>query len=244
MVIDTPIAPVEPLSVGTTVYLSADFSDSDPAQIHTAVIEWGDGSNSAGTVNETNGSGTISGNHTYATPGVYILNLTVANQNDNFAKAVFRYVVIYDPNAGFVTGGGWIDSPAGAYPADPSLTGKANFGLVSRYQKGANTPDGNTSFNFKVADLSFHSDTYKWLVVAGPKAQFKGNGTINGTGNYGFMLAATDEALTPSTNVDLFRIKIWDKDDGDRVVYDNNIGAADDADPATALGGGSIVIHK
>ena len=27
----------------------------------------------------------------------------------------FRYVVVYDPSAGFVTGGGWIVSPPGAY---------------------------------------------------------------------------------------------------------------------------------
>jgi hypothetical protein len=82
------------------------------------------------------------------------------------------------------------------------------------------------------------------LVVAGPKAQFKGTGTINGAGNYGFMLTAVDAALTPSTEVDLFRIKIWDRDNGDTIVYDNQMGADDDADPATAIGGGPIVIHK
>jgi hypothetical protein len=58
------------------------------------------------------------------------------------------------------------------------------------------------------------------------------------------MLTAIDEKLTPSTDVDLFRIKIWDKDNGDAIVYDNQMGDADDADPATVLGGGSIVIHK
>jgi len=31
---------------------------------------------------------------------------------------------------------------------------------------------------------------------------------------------------------------------GDAVVYDNQIGAADEVDPMTLLGGGSIVIHK
>jgi len=41
-----------------------------------------------------------------------------------------------------------------------------------------------------------------------------------------------------------FRIKIWDKDNGDVVVYDNQIGADDDAEPTTAIGGGSIVVHK
>jgi len=80
-------------------------------------------------------------------------------------------------------------------------------------------------------------------VVAGPKAQFKGTGTINGAGNYGFMLTAIDAELTPSTDVDLFRIKIWDRAT-DQVVYDNQMDADDDADPPTAIGGGSIVIHQ
>ena len=82
------------------------------------------------------------------------------------------------------------------------------------------------------------------LIVAGPKAMYKGTGTINGEGNHGFMLSAIDAALTPSTNVDLFRIKIWDKDNGDAVVYDNMMEAAEDADPAAEIGGGSIVIYK
>lgn len=94
-----------------------------------------------------------------------------------------------------------------------------------------------------MADLHFHSTSYQWLVIAGPKAQFKGVGTINGEGEYGFMLTAVDEALTPSRDVDLFRIKIWDRTT-DEVVYDNQMGESDDGDAATAIGGGSIVIHN
>ncbi|MFC1976273.1 PKD domain-containing protein, partial [Chloroflexota bacterium] len=216
----------------------------DPAQTHTATIDWGDGTISSGSVSETNGSGTVSGSYTYNTPGVYTLKLTVTNAAGVSGESIFQYIVIYDPDGGFVTGGGWINSPAGAYTPDPSLTGKANFGFVSKYKKGANTPTGNTQFRFKAADLNFHSDSYEWLVVAGHKAKFKGSGTINGVGNYGFMLTATDEALTPSTDIDRFRIKIWDKDNGDAVVYDNQMGDADDAEPATAIGGGSIIIHQ
>ena len=92
--------------------------------------------------------------------------------------------------------------------------------------------------------LNFPSTNYKWLAVAGSKAQFKGEGTINSEGNYGFMLTAIDEALTPSTDSDLFRIKIWDKDNGDIIVYDNQMGEDDDSEAATAIGGGNIVIHK
>ena len=73
---------------------------------------------------------------------------------------------------------------------------------------------------------------------------FKGSGWVNGKGNYGFMLTATDAALTPSTDVDLFRIKIWDKDNGDTVVYDNKMGEPDDSHAGTAIGGGNVVVHK
>ncbi len=105
-------------------------------------------------------------------------------------------------------------------------------------------PVGQTEFQFKADNMNFHSSSYEWLVVAGARAQFKGVGTINGEGNYGFMLTAIDEKLTPSTVVDLFRIKIWDKNNGDAVVYDNEMGDNDGDDPATEIGAGNIVIHK
>ena len=56
---------------------------------------------------------------------------------------------------------------------------------------------------------------------------------------------AVDAKLTPSTDTDLFRIKIVDKTT-DALVYDNQVvGETDDnADPTTVIKGGSIVIHK
>jgi hypothetical protein len=71
--------------------------------------------------------------------------------------------------------GGWIDS-IGRYIPDPSLTGPATFGFVSKYQKGATTPTGQTEFQFKVAGLNFHSTSYEWLVIAQSKALYKGEG--------------------------------------------------------------------
>jgi hypothetical protein len=154
------------------------------------------------------------------------------------------YVVVYDPDSGFVTGGGWITSPEGAYPADPTLTGKATFGFVSKYKKGQSIPTGNTEFQLHMAGLNFHSHTYEWLVIAGPKAMYKGTGTINGEGNYGFMLTGIDGQINGGGGVDKFRIKIWDKDQSDLIVYDNNMGLPDGGNPTTVLGGGQITIHK
>jgi hypothetical protein len=149
----------------------------------------------------------------------------------------------YDPSAGFVTGGGWIDSPVGAYTEDPSATGKANFGFVSKYKKGANTPTGQTQFKFKAGDLKFNSTVYDWLVVAGPHAKFKGSGTINNSGDFGFMLTGTDGQVTGGEGKDKFRIKIWDVATDD-VVYDNQAGDDDDANATDIIEGGSIVIHN
>jgi hypothetical protein len=115
---------------------------------------------------------------------------------------------------------------------------------VSKYQRGQTTPSGETEFQFKAGNLNFHSEAYEWLVVAGARAQFKGVGVINGTGNYGFLLTAIDGQLNGGGGVDRFRIKIWDRNNADAIVYDNQIGAPDNANPSTTLNGGSIVIHS
>jgi hypothetical protein len=240
-------APLDPVQVGTAIEGSADFSDPGVLDAHTATWDWGDGSTSAGTVNETDGSGTVSGSHSYTEAGVYTVSLTVTDDDGASASAEYQYAVVYDPEGGFVTGGGWIWSEEGFCQLDATCAaaeGKASFGFVSKYKKGASAPIGNTQFQFKAGDLTFHSSSYDWLVIAGSKAMYKGLGTVNGQGNYGFLISAVDQDLTPSTDVDLFRIKIWDRDDDDFVVYDNMMGQDEDADPTTAIGGGNIVIHK
>jgi hypothetical protein len=95
-----------------------------------------------------------------------------------------------------------------------------------------------------MANLNFHSTVYEWLVVAGARAQFKGTGTINGVGSYGFLLTAIDGSVSGGNGTDKFRIKIWDKNNNDAIVYDNKSGASDNSNNATELGGGSIIIHQ
>jgi PKD repeat protein len=246
-------APLDPMAVNTQVNISVTFTDSDTEDIHTAVIDWGDGTSSDGTVVESNGSGSVSGEHTYMLPGVYAITVTVTDNHGLLGESIFQYVVVYDADGSFVTGGGWIESPEGAYAAAPDLTGKATFGFVSKYKKGASTPTGQTQFRFKTADLNFHSDAYEWLVIAGAKAQYKGSGTINGEGEYKFLLKAIDSDVNENDNLnaDRFRIKIWSEDQNgnEEVVYDNGLGAEDFHEEdlttgTTEIGGGSIVIHE
>lgn len=79
--------------------------------------------------------------------------------------------------------------------------------------------------------------------MAGARAQFKGCETVNGEGDYGFMLSTVDGEINGGGGIDKFRIKIWDKTT-DQIVYDNQLGDADDALASTAITKGSIVIHK
>ena len=239
--------PVDPLAKGTPVDLTATFTDPGVLDTHTATIDWDDGNTTNGCITGSGGTYNVFSSWTYNEAGVYTITLTVEDDDGGNDTEQFLYVVVYDPSAGFVTGGGWIDSPEGAYKPDINITGRANFGFVSKYKQGQSTPTGNTEFNFKVADLNFHSKNYDWLVIAGAKAMYKGTGTINNEGSYKFILSAIDEDITPSTDTDMFRIKIWEEDElgNEIIIYDNNIvDDGFDSDPETEISGGNIVIHK
>jgi len=226
--------PAGPVCVNTEVDIGASFTDPDAGDTHTAQWDWGDGTAAPGVVDQD--ANTVSGSHVYTAAGVYTLTLTVMDKTDASDRDVYEFVVVYDPDAGFVTGGGWIDSPAYAL-LDSSVAGKATFGFVAKYKQGATTPQGNTEFQFQAGDFRFKSSSYDWLVIAGSKAMFKGEGYIDGMGGgFKFLLTAIDGTE------DQFRIKIWNPISDD-VIYDNKRGEGDDAEPTT-IGGGSIVIHK
>ena len=225
--------------LGDTIGIAANYTDAGSG--HTCTIT-SDGATVASTVTSGSGGGTCTGNTKPSAAGVYNVVVEVTDAGGLKGKGT-TYFVVYDPNAGFVTGGGWINSPAGAYSADPKLSGRANFGFVSKYQKGATAPTGQTEFHFQAAGFKFTSTSYEWLVVSGAKAQYKGAGTVNGQSGYQFLLTVTDGQVAGGGGTDKFRIKITGPNG---VVYDNVPGAGDDPktfDPQ-AIGGGSIVIHS
>jgi hypothetical protein len=201
-----------------------------------------DGTTSAGMIAQSGGSGSISASRTYTAAGVYEVKLTVTDNDGASSAAFFQYVVIFDDAGGFVTGSGQIQVAAGSYAADPTLSGRAHFGFVSKYQRGATAPTGQTHFHFLVGDLRFFSTSYEWLVVSGAKAQFKGRGTINGQGDFGFLVTVIDGSRPGGGGVDRFRIKIWNKATG-ATVFDNQMGSSDNEDPMTALVLGNIRIQ-
>jgi len=147
------------------------------------------------------------------------------------------YVVVYDPSGGWVTGGGWIESPVGAYTSAPLTSGKLTFALVVRYQSDAATPSGNADFKLSATKLDFRSTSFEWMAIAENTVRLQGVGTLNGSSGYMFAVVGRDGSS------DTIRIRIWHRTTG-AVVYDNQPGTPIDSDPIGVLGGGSLQVHQ
>lgn len=231
--------------INTAVTTTAEFTDAGANDRHICAVRWDDALTAmAGSINESGGVGTCTRTDSFATPGVYRVLVRVTDDEDRVATARYDYLVVYDPTAGFVTGGGRLTVPAGSYVADPSLAGTGTFGFESKYKKGATVPSGSTEFRFHEAGFTFTSNDYQWLVVSGAKAQFKGTGSVNGTSAYSFLVTVTDGQVSGGGGVDKFRIKVWETSSG-ATVFDNNMGGSTDLNtaPSQPIDGGNIAIH-
>jgi hypothetical protein len=208
---------------------TATYTDPGTPDTHECRLELAGVMSVTGPYSPVSG-GNCSGSILPPEAGVYTLTVRVKDDDGGEGTASIM-IVVYDPSAGFVTGGGWFYSE-GDVPGT-ELAGKATFGFVSKYKKGASIPEGNTEFVFHAGGLNFHSSSYQFLIVnqAGTNSQFKGTGKINGLGSYTFMIWATDGGTTGD---DTFRIQITDNNNGGAVVFDNGVEQAIT---------GSIVIH-
>jgi hypothetical protein len=213
--------PFGPQIINTTINTNVSFSDLGKLDTHTAIWNWGDGNSTDGVVTESNGSGSVTGSHTYTSAGVYTLTVTVTDNNSAAATKDYKYIVIYDPSAGFVTGGGQVSS---------SL-----FGISAKYTPNSQTPSGNVGYTFSDGTMIFASTQIDWLVVNDNIAILTGSGTINGTGNYYFLVSVIDDSP------DKLRIRI--SDTLGNLIYDNQPGDSETSAPATAISAGQIKIH-
>ena len=179
----------------------------------------------------TTGSGVLV-SHTYAEVGIYGVDLTVTDDKGLQASDT-TMAVVYDPESGSATGGGWFWSAPGNLKTDPESEGKATFGFIVKYKQGAAA--GNLEFQYHVGDINLKSTDMTWLVVSKVSAQFQGEGTINGEGLYTFRVLATDGDKTGG-QPDEFTIRIWQGTDTESDPVYQAIHAQ--------LGGGNIVIHN
>ncbi len=229
-----------PIQANTSTTVTANFTDPGVLDTHTAVWDWGDGTISSGVITESNGSGSVSGSHTYVAAGVYEITLTVIDKDNGQETQTYQYQTVFDQNAGWVAGGKEFTSPVGALIGNQNVTGKADFGFQVKYQAGDPVPSGkNVEFNFSAGNIEFISTSYLWLTVTGTKATFKATGKLNGIAGYTMLVSALDQGNGQQNGLIRFQIK----NPSNVVVYDTQPGANDTVDPTTIVAKGKIKIH-
>ncbi|MBS9524135.1 T9SS type A sorting domain-containing protein [Litoribacter alkaliphilus] len=201
-------------------------------EIKSATWHWGNGQSSPATID----NGVATGTFRYEEAGLYRISLEVESGCGENTLAEADPYPIFDPEAGAVAGAGWFHSPQGAYIPRPNSSGKAFFSLSARYHRHSKTPSGHVGLNTR--DFKFNSSYLNWLVIEEDKAVIQGVGKLNGKGNYGFLLASAEG--TSTTKV---RMKIWDRNRGDQLVYDSDINAPWDAMPELLAQGTVTVLE-
>ena len=129
-------------------------------------------------------------------------------------------------------GTGDIISYAWNFGDGATASGQVQFGVTSKYLDSAII--GDVSMNFRAANLEFDATTLTVLVTSNGQATLRGTGTINGSGNYNFLVTGLDGFQ------DAVRFQI--KDQSGTVIYDSQPGAVDTAAP-TASVTGQIIVH-
>ena len=229
-----PSTPLRLTQGGLTVPISSSFTDPGTVDTHTASLDCGSGVTAQSEIVGDAASSACS----FSSPGIYSIRLTVRDKDGGSDTALASGpIVVYDPDGGRLTGGGWIASPTGAVAFAPTGTGKATFSLTARYEPGASIPTGRAELNLSVGKLEFRSTSLDWLVATDVSARLQGRGTVNGGGDYAFAVMAVNRQSTGAA-----RIRIWHRVSG-TVIYDSRPGAPFDESGVTPLGGGSIQLH-
>lgn len=224
------------LPVGGSVTFGLAFTDP-PEDVAFVTWDFGDGSSQT----MPRAASPVSLTHSYLGAGIYTASATVADRCGN-EVAESLVVVVYDPTAGFTTGGGWFVPDAESFIDGMNVTdsvSRANFGFVVRYRQGASNPDGNLEFQYRAGDINLKSTGMNWMVVqSASKVRFKGLARINDLPEtYTFKVTAEDNG-EPGTN-DRFQIEIW------MGVVDTENGTSLPKHKAKGvLGGGNIKIHQ
>ncbi|MET7821896.1 PKD domain-containing protein [Micromonospora zamorensis] len=236
----TSPTPWQVFRVGTPVQLTAPFTDA-ANDTHTCDVLWDDSTSTRSIPSAR----VCAQTHTFTSAGMYTIEVAVTDDDGGTGTATVM-IVVYDPEGGFLTEGGHITSPAGAFPAGPDHTGKLIIQASVKYLPGASGPvpgNGRVAADLEGGEMRLQSTGIEWLVVSPTgKAAVKGVGTVGGQAGYGFLFYGEDDP-------DGLRLVVWRLGSStipnDQIVYDNRPSDYDlDRSGLTEMTSGSIQIHN
>ena len=147
--------PDQTIEEGGSVAVDATFTDPGVADTHTATIDWGDGNQSTGLVDED--TKTVSASHAYVDDGVYLITIKV-----------------YDDEGAFGTG----QVTATVQNVAPTV----DAGLDQTINEGESAAVEATFTDPGIADT--HTATIDWGVGGDPEAVAAGAGSVTGSHLY------------------------------------------------------------
>ena len=122
-----------------TLDFTATFSDPGVFDTHIAIVHWGDGSTSEGTVMENNGQGTVRASHAYATEGKHTIRVEVIDDAGDVGDRLATAIIVGGQDssiAGYVyldvNNNGVKDPPERVLPNVPiTLTGLVTWTVLT-----------------------------------------------------------------------------------------------------------------
>lgn len=177
-----------------------------------------------------------------AAAGFYEVRASYGNECST--ESATHKVAVYNPDDRIVAAAGWLHSPQNTQMDYMQQEGRGYFGVAVQYRNNTEQVHGQVYFQLKESDLHFKSTSFEAerLIVFGQEANFKGKGTINGKGGYGFLVAIVNHALNLNNPNDRLRLMIWEEESG-RIVYDNQAGDAEEATAINRIGMGAMVLY-
>ena len=159
--------------LGNPTNVSGAFTDVGTKDTHTISVDWGDTATSAGTVTETNGSGTFAASHVYSIAQFYTITVTLKDDDGGVAAQKINVIVTA---AGKMTGGGSVDTGAvntvGKNGKPQAINATHGFELFVN-------PDLSTGGNLQYNDHrngdNFHATGFTSIIMINDPALDPGN---------------------------------------------------------------------
>jgi photosystem II stability/assembly factor-like uncharacterized protein len=177
-----------------------------------------------------------SGNATTKTTTVFV----PPNQKGNWTGVVIQRNVLSPPAPAV---GAFSVAPTPA--VSPVYLGMVNFDFsslpaVAKVNASPKVVKEENLVSLVLGGLDFRALNYDFRALSGARTQFRGFGKVNNEAGYKYLLTVVDGQAAHGGGVDKFRIKIWNDKSGE-VVFDNQLGDADDAEPTTPVGDGKSI---
>ena len=229
-------APTAPVARGASAAVTVTFTDVGAADTHTLAVAWGDGTSSTISAGL---AGTASASHAYAAAGFYVVRATITDKDGASAAPPAASIVVYDGLSALKVHG-WFNDPNVPAPTTGSEKSKVMINGEVSYERGV--AKGSFELEHKETGILLHSSQLDYLVVTGAVASVRGVGSIEGGPPVGFIAIARDGKVAGDKQ-NKVRVKIWNRATG-AVLFDTEPGVAEDAPPATLLGGGEVKVGK